>query len=292
MYTCIYVCVCMHVYKYIYIYKMYIMYISPSRPWEEGSDTPVAEKVREAYWPCTAGVGLDLGWEARAYTPGHKGAKWGHGVWLYLKSRVPRAVWAVEWLGPVASGLGVPDMIIFQNTRWVVGHDLCVGVLQQKPAFSRVSTCVSLKLAVMSEYLPSTNFPRSEVAVGWACSCLQQAEGTVQKETELVCGPCPLRRWVRVAWDRIKVTVWQGRHHLRPLVFQGKQLCRVAQSRSQEDAGRGHACPQRGRGMHAGRDLPAWVIDSPGICRSDTSQATDTAHHAGMSSHQLKCGRS
>ena len=245
-----YMHVCMCVYVCIYIHYIYIMYISPSRPWEEGSDTPVAEKVREAYWPCAAGVGLDLGWEARACTPGHKGAKWGHGVWLYLKPRVPKAVWAVEWLGLVASGLGVSDMIIFQNTRWVVGHDLCVVVLRQKPAFSRVSTCVSLKSAVMSEYSHSTNFPRSEVAVGRACSCLQQAEGTVQKETELVCGPGPLRWWVRVAWDPIKVTVWQGRCHLCLLVFQGKQLCRAAQSRSQEDAGR---CLTSTRQRHACR---------------------------------------
>lgn len=36
---------------------------------------------------------------------------------MYLKPGVPRAVWAVEWLGLVASGLGVLDMIIFQKTH-------------------------------------------------------------------------------------------------------------------------------------------------------------------------------
>ena len=49
MYIYMYMHVCMCVYVCIYIHYIYIMYISPSRPWEEGSDTPVAEKVREAY---------------------------------------------------------------------------------------------------------------------------------------------------------------------------------------------------------------------------------------------------
>ena len=45
------------------------------------------------------------------------------------------------------------------------------------------------------------------------------------------------------------------------------------------------ACMQVGISQH-------WVIDSPGICRSDTSQATGTAHHEGMSSRRLKGGGS
>ena len=75
-----------------------------------------------------------------------------------------------------------------------------------KPASSRVSTCISLNSVVMSEYLDFTSFPGSEIAVGQGCSCLQQAEGMVHNEPELVCVLGPLRWWVHVARDPIKVT--------------------------------------------------------------------------------------
>ena len=91
-------CVCVYI---------YIMYISPSRPWEEVSDNPGAEKrlgkltdLAQLVWFWTC---------AERPEPALlvKGAEWGHGVWLYLKPGVPRVVWAVEQPGPVALLLGV-----------------------------------------------------------------------------------------------------------------------------------------------------------------------------------------